>query len=778
MLIERRRVQALRAAIGLVGHLELLWETGPEGGIFLRAFGPTETAWVERCWLAASSGHVWRPVEGPATDLPPMYPRRFGQPARSSACPFPADPDLPWADAVAPTLGVLPAGVRIRWELEPTTPPGAPTASPPSYDRQPVGFRLAALSEPEREARDRQARRRWEPWWEVRMTLEVARAPRLRGVANRLARIVAAAAAHGGDNRLEFVEPWPVLRTHPRTMFLSESEVGSLLPGPQTRLTAGREVGSSPMEPGLPLGRGDDGVVARIAVPEGEGRHLAILGETGMGKSSALVRLALEGGRHGGVVLLDPVGDTGRAFLARLPARDLARTVWISPTRSPVAVDLLASIRRDQVGDVAADRALGDVVDALRRVRQSRFSETPFWGPRIEETVRRALAAAAALPGGTLRDAERLLAAVGRPPTGVPPEAREAVMELWQRARERPEEVDGSRRLLAELTGRPALARMLGAVRPRFAPADLSTEGRIVVITAEATEIGEAAARYFLAVQLALFWSARLGATRYPKTFLLLEEAQWYAHESVAEMLRLGRRTNVHLYLATQALGALAETVADAVRTNAADFLVFRGSPDEAREFARWTAQIDPVQLLGLSRGHALLLRGKGAQVTPVVIVPVRSPPAARAHERLEEARDASRPYWPEEEAEVTGLAGPVPVVGSLTPGEDADRDLWLVIWAAFLDAGSAESLRVPLRRLRAAVDPEGSRVREAGRRLRSSGVLLSSDRDSEGAGWELQRSGVAELLGPGVGSEELAEATRRWRSTEPAQSSVGTQPS
>ncbi len=369
-----------------------------------------------------------------------------------------------------------------------------------------------------------------------------------------------------------------------------------------------------------------------------------------MGKSSALLGLAVEASHRGGVVLLDPIGDTGRAFLAGLDSRQRERTVWISPTESPVAVDLIAAIRSDTVGAVAGDRALSDVVDALRRVRQSRFAETPYWGPRIEETVRRALAAAAALPGGTLQDAERLLGAVGRPPIGIPPEARDAVEELWRRARERPEEVEGSRRLLTELTARPALARMLASRRPRFSSSELSADGRIVVITAEAAVIGEAAARYLLAIHLALFWSARLAVPRPAKTFLLLEEAQWYAHESVAEMLRLARRANVHLYLATQSFGSLPEPVAEAVRTNAADFLVFRGAPDDARELARWTPNVDPVQVLSLPRGRALLLRGKGALITPVTVSPPTVFPPERTERALDAARTASKPRWPDEE--------------------------------------------------------------------------------------------------------------------------------
>ncbi len=776
-LASARRADALRSAIGLVDRMELCWETGPAGGLLLSVIDADAIGWATRCLLSSYPSLTWRPVLGPRRDGAAPAWTRFGVPLRPASSSFPADPGRPWCDAVAPALGVLPAGLRLRWTLRPGAALLPPRGARPTYELQPPGVRLQPLTEPEREARNRQDRRRREPPWEARVVLEGSEGPRCRAGGERLAQLVEAASGRGGENRLKFVPPLPVVRRHPPSWLLSEGEVAALLPGPDTRIAPVTDPEPGGADPGLALGRSDAGLVVRIAVPPAEGRHLAIVGETGMGKSSALLRLARGAVRRGGVVLLDPIGDTGRALFARLPASDLDRAVWISPTESPVAVDLIASLRRERVGDVAADRALNDVVDALRRVRQSRFSETPFWGPRIEETVRRALAAAASLPGGTLRDAERLLAAVGQRPAGVPPEAREAVEELWHRARERPEEVDGSRRLIAELTGRPALARMLASARPRFSPSELSHPGRIVVVTAEAPQIGEAAARYLLAVYLALFWSARLSLANPPKTFLLLEEAQWYAHESVSEMLRLGRRTNVHVYLATQALSSLPEGVAEAIRTNAADYLVFRGAPDDAREFSRWTPEVDPVRLLALPRGQALLLRGKGALVSPVHLDP--GPPGGTPLERraLETVRSVSRSRWPDDDSEPPeGVAGPT---GGAAGAPDRFRDLWLVLWAAVLEHGDAPGpVRVPLRRLRAAGDPGGSRVREAGRWLRHAGALVRADRDIDGSWWDVERSVLADLLAPGVGAEELAEATRRWRAGGAGEGSGRTQPS
>ncbi|HEY6238462.1 MAG TPA: DUF87 domain-containing protein, partial [Thermoplasmata archaeon] len=320
----------------------------------------------------------------------------------------------------------------------------------------------------------------------------------------------------------------------------------------------------------VPIGTDSGGMLVGLSVDPLEGRHLAVVGETGMGKSTLLVRLAVAAADLGSVVLFDPIGDTGRRFIEELRPSLRPRTVWISPTDSPVSIDLLEPLRQGAPDDAAADRALSALVDALRRVRAARYADSGFWGPRIEETVRMTLAAAAAMPGATIADAERILSGSTGRAGPVVPSARAAFEALRERVRERPDEVDGSRRLLREISGRPALMRLLGGANSPFRFRDLSSPGRIYVLTGDAPTLGEAAARYLLAVYLALFWTERLSISRPPKTFLVLDEAQWYAHESLSEMLRLGRRSNLHVWLATQAFASLPEGVREAVGTNVA----------------------------------------------------------------------------------------------------------------------------------------------------------------------------------------------------------------
>jgi len=773
----RRVLDALRAGVGLRVGFRLEWSTGRAASVLLVATDAPSCRWAEQLLVPAYGRGRWRRVRerSGARRFAAVcsFARSNGEPG--STLPH-ADP-TPWSDVVLEALNGLPAGFTVTWAfrglgLGPWKTPIGRSAEP---ERIPIGWRARPLTSPERIDRDRRELRRRAPIWEASVSISSEGALTTSRDVRSVEGVIEAASTRDGDARLRFVRPGRFFARRPPSLLLAEPEVAGILPGRTTRFAGTRReesTGTRRLEVGVDAG-------ARpifLAVEPAEGRHVAIVGETGMGKSSLLVRLAAAASSFGSVVLFDPIGDTGRRFLAALPTNVRSRVLWISPAESPVAADMLEPLRDASRDPIGSDRALGALVDALRRVRAARYADTPFWGPRIEETLRLTLAATAATPGATIAEAERILAAsVGRA-TPIAPEARPALDALRERVRDRPEEIDGSRRLLREISSRPSLARLLGARHPRFRFRDLSAPARIFVLTGDAARVGEAASRYLLAIYLALFWTERLSLPDPAKTFLVLDESQWYAHDSLSEMLRLGRRANLHVWLATQGLASLPEGVRDAVRTNVADLVVFRGSPDEARELARMTPALAPEALWSLPRGAAAVLLGKGERVAflepgppPRVTVPADDGAASVAA--------ASRPYWVEEadESITPGRGGARDREESAAPERDRCREVLLVLWAALLESRGAAAVRVRLGELRRVVDPDGEAVRSVGRSLRAGGVLEEADRDANGPYWDVAREGFERLIGPGVDAVDLARAAERWRSirgggAEPAQ--------
>jgi hypothetical protein len=291
---------------------------------------------------------------------------------------------------------------------------------------------------------------------------------------------------------------------------------------------------------------------------------------------------------------------------------------------------------------------------------------------------------------------------------------------------------------------------MLDAASPTWSVQRAVIPGRIVVVSGDAPKVGESAARYLLAVLLALVWNAVLKREQPSKTFLVLDEAQWYAHDSMAEMLRLGRRFNFHVWTVTQSLRSLPEPVRDAFLTNSADVVLFRGDPLDVREVSRWAAQIAPERIMRMPRGEAAVLIDKGSETHWI-----RLPPPTRG------ASDPNR-FRPVTPMAITvedpdPQSPPIDVPPSLEPSPKRPTvpgQIAPLIGALteLVGRGNGDSeITVRLAELRkcCSTDPESAdrAVRNGGRFLSSTGAILRSGRDVTGSFWVLSRSRLSELL-------------------------------
>jgi len=564
-----------------------------------------------------------------------------------------------------------------------------------------------------------------------------------------VSRAIERASRSGSGNGLTFDSGFRLRGSRGPGFPVSEEEMVLVLPGPECPAPGVREPS---IEQGriLAFGRTSAGEVVGPELESHQGRHVAILGETGMGKSSMLVALARKASRGSGLLLLDPLGETADALVRELDPDAVRNAVRIDPIHHPVRINALEGVGPVGQDPVRSERRLNDLVHALRRVRAGRYTDSGFWGPRLEEMLTRAVRAAAALEEGTLTDAHTLLATGARLHRDVPAEAIGPVRELADRIRERPEDAEGARRLVYEVVRSPVLEGMLCARTPEIATRELVTQGRLVVVSGNAARVGESTARYLLSVYLALLWSELLARPAASKTFVLLDEAQWFSHESLAEMLRLGRRANVHVVLATQAIASLPEAVAEAVWTNVSDFVAFRGSPEEARELARAARGVSTEAILSLPRGHAAVLLGKGHTVRWLRTVRIPSLRESPSEEGVgpevghRVRRTDSRPdATPSNPSSQDGSSPLSPEPDPRPPAEPTASDVLRFLQARAAERTEDGPLRVALDELRRGVDPDGRAVRAAGTILGRAGAILATERTERGTVWLLARDRV-----------------------------------
>ncbi|HTT14943.1 MAG TPA: DUF87 domain-containing protein [Thermoplasmata archaeon] len=739
---EAEEAAALRVAHGLGVSWGFELRSGASGGVRLRAEAPAAVRWVERALIPAYPPGSWARRTPESSRTVAVAPRALalGVPRRGWPDPLVEGPSrASLFDRWALAFAALPRGAmgsvwfeprrspgRSRWEVAPVPRPMSPLGSGPL--RRANGALPAPGPPPPGNYRPAL-------WW---TRLAVALAPDSPAALDERAVLSAAEAAFRseGGNGVRFRRPGPWRANSAHRFVVSESELLNLWPGRTG--TRGADWELVPL-PAIPLGRTLHGSPVGLPLDPTQGRHLAVLGETGMGKSSLLVALAVRAARVGGVIVLDPIGDTAEAIRAALPTSARERVEWIAASEEGPGFNALEGIGASP-DRIRSERRLNDLVHALRRVRASRYADSAFWGPRLEEVIVRALRAAAELPDGTLREAHQLLATGARAPRPETPVAQQAVRELADQIRVRPDDAEGARRLLHEVVRSAVLERWVCATRGARRTSELLAPGRIVLVSGEADGVGESVARYLLAILLGLVWSELLARTEPSKTFVVLDEAQWFAHESLAEMLRLARRRNAHVVVATQAIGSLPEEVREATWTNVADFVTFRGSPEEAREFARLAPGIPPEAVLALPRGHAVLLEGKGGAVR--WIRTAHRPGTARPPSAPRAERDPAAAI-PEGVTNLSGVPDPLAVVE------------WLASSPA---AGSAETLTVSVEELRTAVGASAESVRAAGAWLGRAGALRTLRPRGQGTVWTIDLARLRDLRDtPSAGTEGAA---------------------
>ncbi len=701
--------------------------SGRRGTLFASADDPTTARWIERQFAVVYCRSGW-PRRVPDGGAPPVSERRIG--ARRVGWPAaligPREV-APLFDRLAGAVASTAEGASVDLQTLPIRSPALSRWESPSPRAERSAARPVPTIPPERVAA------LYEPparpcFWALRIVTSIERDTPASRSPTRFASACEAALRSSSGNGIRFHDPHGFRAVRPASFRVTEDEMLALLPTP------GCPGSSGTSEPGamartLTLGRTPTGAAVGPVLEENQGRHLAVLGETGMGKSSLLVTIALRASRWGGVVLLDPVGETARAVRVELGPEATERTLWIDAGEDAPSLNALEGVAGTPGGDpVREERRLNDLVSALRRIRASRYTDSAYWGPRLEEVLVRALRAAAWLPHGTIADAHTLLATGARAPRPATPESQEAVRELAERIRDRPDDAEGARRLLFEVSRSSVLRRLVCDPRPSLSGAELVAPGRVVLVSGAAERVGESTARYFLAIYLAIVWSELLARPTGAKTFVVMDEAQWFAHDSLAEMLRLGRRRNAHAIVATQAIGSLAEGVREAVWTNVADFVTFRGSPEEAREFARVARGVSASDVLALPRGRALVLEGKGRSVHWI--------------------RAARRPF--RRAGDPAGPAGVGPGPSGGIPGTaragpqraDADDTALVVGWIRQrFPEGTLGEATIALADLRRELAVSPDVLRRVGSRLGRSGALRATEHRSGGTWWRIDPS-------------------------------------
>lgn len=391
-------------------------------------------------------------------------------------------------------------------------------------------------------------------------------------------------------------------------------------------------------------------------------QHLHLLGPTGTGKSTLLLRLALQDMADGrAVVVIDPKGDLVADLLARVPEHRQRDVVVLDPT-DPAPVGLNPLLAGSRSSEARADGVLAVFKDLY----------AASWGPRTNDILHACLLSLSHRDDASLVMVPLLLANPGFRRSVVGKAVRDDPLGLgsfwaWYEATSEAERAAAVAPLMNKLRSvllRPGIRAVLGQTKPRFAISEVFTQRRILLVGLAKGTLGPEAAALLGSLVVAQLWQTALGRSALPPerrhpVMVYVDEVQDYLHlpTDLGDALAQARGLGVGFTLAHQFLAQLPRAMHAAVLTNARSRVCFQLPHEDAVVMARGHRELVAEDFMALDAYEvyaSLLSEGRS---TPYAFGRTRPMPQPSADPDSIRALSRSRFGRPLSEVEAGWLA-------------------------------------------------------------------------------------------------------------------------
>ena len=328
--------------------------------------------------------------------------------------------------------------------------------------------------------------------------------------------------------------------------------------------------------------RGDNQIFGPLR--KDRGRHVYILGQTGVGKSKAMELLALSDIFYDkGFGVIDPHGDVAQSIMSFIPQRRIKDVVYFNPadTNFPIGFNPL------EVTDPAFKTQMSsELIGVLKRLFDS-------WGPRLEYILRYTLLALLDFPNSTMLDINRMLTEKKFRDAVVSYIEDPVVKTFWNtefaswNEKFATEAVAPVLNKVGAFTANPMIRNIVGQPKSTFNIRELMDEGKILIMNLSRGLVGEDNAGILgsmmvTKIQLATMSRADIPEEQRRPFYLYVDEFQNFATDSFAVILSEARKYGLCLTVANQYIAQMEETVRSAVFGNVGSIVSFRVSPDDS----------------------------------------------------------------------------------------------------------------------------------------------------------------------------------------------------
>lgn len=320
------------------------------------------------------------------------------------------------------------------------------------------------------------------------------------------------------------------------------------------------------------------------------GRHLYIIGQTGVGKS-ALLELLTISDIHSpyGFAVIDPHGDYAINILKRIPAERAKDVIYFNPadTDYPIAFNPM-----EVTDDKLKTHAASELIGVLKRMFES-------WGPRLEYILRYSILALLDFPEATMLDITRILTDKKFRNEVLTHVQDPVVKNFWTvefaswNDKFAAEAVAPVLNKVGAFTANPIVRNIIGQPKSSFNIRKIMDERKILIVNLSRGLIGEDNAALLGAllvtkVQMGAMSRADIDAADRAPFYLYVDEFQNFATDSFATILSEARKYGLNLTVANQYIAQMSMEVKDAVFGNVGSVIAFRMGADDARVMQRY----------------------------------------------------------------------------------------------------------------------------------------------------------------------------------------------
>ena len=412
------------------------------------------------------------------------------------------------------------------------------------------------------------------------------------------------------------------------------------------------------------------------------GKHIYVIGKTGMGKSTLLENMAIQDIQNGeGIAFIDPHGSTAEKLLDFVPHERIKDVVYFAPfdTDHPIGFNVMEDVGYDK-----RHLVVSGLMGALKRIW------VDAWSARMEYILQNTLLALLEYPDSTLLDVNRMLtnktfrnavvAKITDPIVkGFWVEEFAAFTDTYTR-----EATPAIQNKIGQFTANPLIRNIVGQGKSSFDLRKIMDEKKIFIVNLSKGRMGETNASllgsmlvvkiYLAAMSRADEPAARMA--KLPRFYFYVDEFQSMMNEAFADILSESRKYKLALTLANQYIEQMEEEVRDAVFGNIGTLIVFRVGPFDAEVLETvFDPTFTPEDLVGLGIGQiylTLMIDGVGSKpFSAETIPPIDTPPISYRDDCVRNSRE----LYGRARAEVEGIVNQKQLDFQPPPKEKKERE-------------------------------------------------------------------------------------------------------